>query len=91
MEKPVKKEGDEKMKIPKSKKPSKKVLAEINALKGKNGRIAVIEPDTGDYFLGKTLTETLRKAKDRYPDKVFFSIRIGSSFVHEHKGGMRRI
>jgi len=79
------------MKIPKAKKPSEKVLARIHALKGEKGMIAVIEPETGDYFLGKTLTEALKKARGKYPGKVFYSIRIGYTFVHEHKGGMRRI
>jgi len=79
------------MKALKVLKPSEEVLAKIRALKGEKGTIAVIEPETGNYFLGKTLTETLRKAKTKYPDKVFYSIRIGYSFVHEHKGGMKKI
>ncbi|MFQ6113169.1 MAG: hypothetical protein ACE5NG_03660 [bacterium] len=50
----------------------------------------MIEPDSGDYFLGKSLTEALKKAKKKYPGKVFYSIRIGSYFVHEHKGGIKK-
>lgn len=79
------------MKISEAKRPSEEVLARIHALKGKKGIIAVIEPETGDYFLGKTLTEALKKAKRDYPGKVFYSIRIGYNFVHEHKGGIRRL
>ncbi len=79
------------MKISRSKKPAKGVLARIHALEEKKGTIAVIEPETGDYFLGKTLTEALKKAKGKYPGKVFYSIRIGYTFVHEHKGGIRRL
>ncbi|MCK4330339.1 hypothetical protein KAX02_10900 [candidate division WOR-3 bacterium] len=79
------------MKILEAKRPSKEVLARIHTLKGKKGIIAVIEPETGDYFLGKTLTEALKKAKRDYPGKVFYSIRIGYNFVHEHKGGLRRL
>lgn len=78
------------MKISEAKRPSEEVLARIHALKGKKGIIAVIEPETGDYFLGKTLTEALKKAKRDYPGKVFYSIRIGYNFVHEHKGGIKR-
>jgi hypothetical protein len=33
--------------------------------------------------LGKTLTEALKKAKGKYPGKVFYSIRIGYTFVHK--------
>lgn len=79
------------MKISKPKRPSKEVLARVHSLRGKKGTIAVIEPETGEYFLGKTLTEALKKARVRYPGKIFYSIRIGYTFVHEHKGGMRRL
>jgi hypothetical protein len=65
------------------KKLSEEVLANIHALSGKKGTVAVIEPETGDYFLGKTLTEALKKAKGKYPGKVFYSIRIGYTFVHK--------
>lgn len=79
------------MKLPKVKKPPEEVLTRIHALRGKKGAIAVIEPETGDYFLGRTLTEATKKAKEKYPGKIFYAIRIGYSFVHEHKGGIRRI
>ena len=79
------------MKIPKAKKPSKEALARIHSLREKKGTIAVIEPETGEYFLGRTLTEALKEAKEKYPGKIFYSIRIGYTFVHEHKGGMRKL
>ena len=79
------------MEISNAKKPSKEVLARIHSLREKKGTIAVIEPKTGEYFLGKTLTEALKKAKEKYPGKIFYSIRIGYTFVHEHKGGIRRV
>lgn len=53
--------------------------------------IVVIEPETGDYFLGKSLTEALQKARKRYPGKIFYSIRIGYPFVHEHKGRITKV
>ena len=77
------------MKILKVKKPSKDVLLRIHSLKEKKGTFAVIEPETGEYFLGKTLTEAIKKAKEKYPGKVFYSIRIGYTFTHEHKGKIR--
>jgi len=79
------------MKISKAKKPSKDVLTRIHSFKEKRGAIAVIEPETGEYFLGRTLTEAIKKAKEKHPGKVFYSIRIGYTFVHEHKGGIRRL
>jgi len=79
------------MKISKVKRPSKEILAKIQSIREKKGTIAVIEPETGEYFLGRTLTEAIRKAKEKYSGKVFYSIRIGYTFVHEHKGGIRRL
>lgn len=79
------------MKISRSKRPAKDVLARIHAIEEKKGTIAVIEPETGNYFLDKTLTEALKKAKAKYPGKLFYSIRIGYTFVHEHKGGIRKL
>lgn len=73
------------MKIVRVKRPSKKVLAKVQSLKGKQGLIAAIEPETGEWFLGETLLEAIKKARQKYPDKIFYSIRIGSHFAHEHK------
>ena len=74
------------MEISKARRPSEDILAKIHSLSEKKGAIAVIEPETGDYFLGKSLTEALKKAKVEYPGRVFYSVRIGCTFVHEHKG-----
>jgi len=74
------------MKLPKVKIPSKAVLAKIHSLKKEKGMIAVIEPDSGNYFLGKTLIDALDKAQAQYSDKIFYSIRIGHPFAHQIKG-----
>ena len=79
------------MKIPEVKKPSKKTLAKVQSLRGKKGLIAVIEPKIGEYFLGKTLIEALKIARDKYPESIFYSIRIGYPSAHWHKGGIRKI
>ena len=71
------------------KRPPRELLARLHALKGEEGKIAVIVPDTGEYFLGTTLTEVLQRARRKHPGKVFYSIRIGSDYVHEHKGGLK--
>ena len=65
------------MKISKAKKPSKDVLTRIHSLKEKKGTIAVIEPETGEYFLGRTLTEAIKKAKEKYPGKFFILFALG--------------
>ena len=79
------------MKIPKVKRPTKDVLAKVHSLKKEKGMIAVIEPDSGDYFLGKTLLEALKKAEKQYPNKLFYSIRIGYPFAHQLKREIRKV
>jgi|GEM_PF-918672 hypothetical protein len=75
----------------KFKTPPQKILEKLHSLKDKKGLIATIEPETGRYFFGKTLTEALKKAKEKFPNKIFFSIRIGHSFIYEHKGNIKRL
>lgn len=41
------------------------------------GEYAVIEVESGDYFLGHTISEAYAKAAAKYPDKEFYLVRIG--------------
>ena len=36
-----------------------------------------IEPDSGDYFLGKTLSEAIGAARRSYPDRLTHAMRVG--------------
>jgi hypothetical protein len=36
-----------------------------------------IEPDSGDYFLGKTLSEAMVAVRRSHPDKLAHAMRIG--------------
>jgi hypothetical protein len=36
-----------------------------------------IEPQSGNYFLGKTLNEAARAARKAYPDRLTHAMRIG--------------
>lgn len=36
-----------------------------------------IEPDSGEYFLGKTLNEATRAARQSYPDRLTHAMRVG--------------
>ncbi len=36
-----------------------------------------IEPDTGDYFFGKTLSEAVQAARKTHPDRLTFVMRVG--------------
>jgi hypothetical protein len=37
----------------------------------------VIEPESGDHFLGKTLNEATRAARHKYPDRLTHAMRVG--------------
>ena len=55
------------------------------------GEIVVIEVDSGDYFIGKTGLEAVDKAKEKYPNKIFYGIRIGRrAYVSYRAGGQRQ-
>jgi hypothetical protein len=41
------------------------------------GMFAAIEPDSGDYFLGRRMIEAVLKAEEQHPDKLVFIVRIG--------------
>lgn len=36
-----------------------------------------IEPESGDYFLGKTLSEAMGAAHRSYPDRLAHAMRVG--------------
>ncbi|MFQ6057892.1 MAG: hypothetical protein ACE5MB_03300 [Anaerolineae bacterium] len=78
------------MKIPEVKRPSKEVLSHIHALKGKKGMIVAIEPETGEWFLGKNVIEALKSARLKHPQGTFYFVRVGYPSAHTHKGGIRR-
>lgn len=37
----------------------------------------VIEPESGDFFLGKTLNEATRAARRTHPDRLTHAMRVG--------------
>lgn len=42
------------------------------------GKIVAIEIESGDYFLGRTGSEAVEKAKEKYPNKIFYLARVGA-------------
>lgn len=46
------------------------------------GEIVAIEVETGDYFLGASVIEATDKAREKYPDKVFYTARVGFPVVY---------
>jgi hypothetical protein len=59
----------------------KEIFAKINGeLEGEEGAVVVaIEPDSGDYFLGKTLGQADQAAFEKYPDQWVYFVRIDNS------------
>lgn len=42
-----------------------------------------IEPDSGEYFFGKTLSEAMQASRAVHPDRLAFGIRVGhTAAVH---------
>lgn len=46
------------------------------------GEFVAIDIETGDYFVGETLTEADAKARQEYPDRVFYVVRIGRPYAY---------
>ena len=45
------------------------------------GKYVAIDIESEDYFVADTLDDVLLKAKKKYPNKIFHSIKIGSAGV----------
>ena len=47
------------------------------------GKIVAIEVESGEVFLGTSTLEAGMKAREKYPDKVFYFIRVGYPTVYK--------
>ena len=45
-----------------------------------------IEPDSGDYFLGKTLTDAMTAARIAHPQRKAYGVRVGHACAIEMGG-----
>jgi hypothetical protein len=70
--------------------PRPATLKKVHGLRRERGRIAAIEPRSGDYFLGDTLIAALERARECHPAATFYFIRVGHPTAHVHHGGLRR-
>lgn len=54
------------------------IFDEINKREILNrGKIVAVEPESGDYFIGKNVIEAYKLAVRKYPSKKFVFRRIG--------------
>lgn len=42
-----------------------------------------IEPDSGDYFVGRTLSEAIQAARSAHPERIAFAMRVGHEVTVE--------
>ncbi len=45
-----------------------------------------IEPDSGDYYLGRTLEEAIDRARRAYPERLTYTCRMGHPVAVEIGG-----
>ena len=50
------------------------------------GKIIAIEIESGDSFIGDSTVAAILKAKKKYPNKIFYLMRVGYDAVHSSKG-----
>jgi len=41
-------------------------------------KYAALDYETQSYWLGETASEALSKAKEKYPEKIFYLVQVGS-------------
>ena len=54
-------------------------------LKKDKGKIVAIEIESGEYFIGDDELEAAKKARNKFPNKIFVFFRIGYPFVHKFR------
>jgi len=47
------------------------------------GDFVAIEPESGDFFLGKTLSEAIQAARKAHPTRLPFALRVGHASTVE--------
>lgn len=51
-----------------------------------NGEFVSIDPESGQYFVGKTAVEAMKKSKEALPGKIKCLLRIGSEATYRIGG-----
>jgi hypothetical protein len=55
------------------------------------GEFVAVEPDSGQYFLGRTASAALVTARAAMPDNLFYLTRVGQETAHTVGGHATRI
>lgn len=51
------------------------------------GKFAAIDASSGNYFIGETFHQAIQKAQRMYPNKVFYTVKIGFPAVYSFASG----
>jgi hypothetical protein len=70
--------------------PRPAALRRVHALRRHKGKLAAIEPRSGDYFIGDTLLAAVQRGRERYPGAIFYVVRIGHETAYVHHDGPRK-
>ena len=46
------------------------------------GKVVAIEVESSDYFLGESVVEAAKKAREKYPEKMFYFAKVGYRAMH---------
>lgn len=60
-----------------------KIKTEMEA--NHKGEFLAIDPESGDYYLGKTSLEAILNGGKEHPNSVFYIIRIGFPYVYKKR------
>lgn len=71
--------------------PSRSILRRVHARRSEKGRIAAIEPRSGEYVVADSLIAAARLARRRFPRGAFYFVRIGFPSAHAQRGGFRSV
>lgn len=54
------------------------------------GKIVAIDIESGEVFIARTALEAAMKARKKFPDRLFYFVRVGYPAVHSLKGTGKR-
>ena len=49
------------------------------------GKVVAIEVESGDYFLGESVVEAAKKAREKHPEKLFYFAKVGYRAMHRRR------
>lgn len=79
------------LKYPPLKEPDPKIVKKVQGLPKKyHGKIAAIEPESGEFFVGEGVLEAAKRGREKFPGATFYFVRIGYKAVDFQSGGLQK-